>query len=121
MIEEEEKENWESHLSMALAQSTKKKGVKVPLLNSDYPSVEEQDEYDEEQADAEEVVDSESKNIVDSQVPYSFLDESVIDERNDMNLCGLCFEMPIDISLEPCLHTFCNECIYEQTKKNQEG
>lgn len=34
--EEEEKENWESHLSMALAASIHKKGLKVELVQADY-------------------------------------------------------------------------------------
>jgi hypothetical protein len=34
--EEEEKENWESHLSMALANSTHKKGVKVEAVKADF-------------------------------------------------------------------------------------
>ena len=34
--EEEEKENWESHLSMALAASIHKKGAKVEAIQFDY-------------------------------------------------------------------------------------
>lgn len=53
LFDEEEKETWEQHLSLAIAQSNRKFGgktVKVNLL-----TVDEKSDYDDENASAEEV------------------------------------------------------------------
>jgi hypothetical protein len=35
----------------------------------------------------------------------------------DFNLCGICFELPMEVVLE-CSHSFCERCIHDWRKKH---
>ena len=37
----------------------------------------------------------------------------------DGNLCQICFDQKIQIAIEPCLHSFCHNCIYNWTKEHE--
>ena len=34
-------------------------------------------------------------------------------------MCLICFDKPISVAIEPCQHSFCDECIYRWTKEHQ--
>lgn len=130
-----DKQKWESHLSNALnnslsfsvdSRSTRKLFPDSRVEEDSYTDGQFQLELDLDgsaslqQRDEEEVANTEEEETKSDTCQFmleaSMLEHSV-DE--DMNLCLVCFQHKIEIAIEPCMHSYCEDCVHQFVYDNK--